>query len=555
MKTKIIILLAASLFLTVNADANFITANPSNYTSFLGSLVPGDTLYLTAGNYTSQLNLTNRNGNAVSPIVIMGAGNTTIFLGNACCNTVNITNCSYLVIKNFKINGQNINYIDGVKAGGGGNYFAHHITIENLLIINNGGNITGDNQTVAISTKCAAWNWTIRRCIIIAAGTGMYLGNSDGTCPFVNGLIENNLVINTKGYNLQIKAQLDTVRDNFAGTSNDFQKTIIRYNVWSKDSGATPIGIGDGSRPCMLMDNFPSTGFGTNDMYEVYGNFFYNNPTEALMQVTGNTTAYDNLFVNRVAPASFKAVVITNHNGFAPRKMNLFHNTVLCSSAAGGIGLTGANASYPQYCYANAVFSAGTPISGFAAANSVDNIADIYTNADTYMDSPFNPFPLLDLYPLVGELMGASTSDTAFTSYTDYNLDFNGNAYNWIYRGAYSGSGINPGWHLQLDTMPAPHGTTVNINEEHGANDFLGVVYPNPAPNIFQFDLQTGRNVFVNVTLSNLEGKTIKTLFTGELIPGINKITADVNGLSSGFYLLNVQLQDRTMTKKVLIQK
>src|SRR5439155_19269616 len=135
-------------------------------------------------------------------------------------------------IRNFKIDGQNINYVDGVKAGGGGNNFAHHITLENLLIIHNGGNILGDNQTVGISTKCAAWNWTIRGCIIIAAGTGLYLGNSDGTCPFVSGLIENNLVINCKGYDMQIKAQLDTVRDNFPGTSSDYQKTIIRYNVW-----------------------------------------------------------------------------------------------------------------------------------------------------------------------------------------------------------------------------------------------------------------------------------------------------------------------------------
>jgi len=366
-------------------------------------------------------------------------------------------------------------------------------------------------------------------------------------------LIENNLVINTKGYNMQIKAQLDSVRDNFAGTSNDFQKTIIRYNVWSKDSGATAIGVGDGSRPCILMDNFPSTGFGTNDMYEVYGNFFYNNPTEALMQVTGNTTAYDNLFVNHVAPSSFKTVVINNHNGFAPRKMNVFHNTVLSTSTSGGIGLTGANTSYPQYCYANAVFSGGTPISGFTGANTVDNISGTYAAAATSVNSTSTTLSLLNLYPLAGQLQGTLTTDTAFTSYTNYNLDFNGNTYNWIYRGAYSGSGTNPGWHLQLDTMPTPHGTTVNINDAE--NDFLGVVYPNPAANNFQLDLQADRNEVVQIMLANLEGQSLKILFSGEVMPGINKITGDVSGIASGFYLVNIQLHDRTITRKILIQK
>ena len=201
-----ILLLTASLPLWAGgAHANYIAANASNYTSYLGGLVPGDTLSLAAGNYMDQLNLTNRNGTGLSPIVIMGSGNSTIFLGNACCNTVQINNCSYLVIKNFKLDGQDVNYIDGVKSSGGGAGTAHHITLENLYIVGHGGSIAGDNQTVGISTKCTAWDWVIRGCTIIGAGTGMYLGNSDGTSPFVGGLIENNLVIDTRGYNMQIK--------------------------------------------------------------------------------------------------------------------------------------------------------------------------------------------------------------------------------------------------------------------------------------------------------------------------------------------------------------
>ncbi|HZV43428.1 MAG TPA: hypothetical protein VFF90_03060, partial [Saprospiraceae bacterium] len=474
MKNKNFFLVLMMMAFSINiATANFISATPANYTSFLSGLQPGDTLYLEAGNYMNRLNLNNKSGTAADPIVIMGSGNSTVFLANACCNTVDMTNVAYIVIRDFMIDGQNINYVDGVKAGGGGNTFAHHITLENLMIVNNGGNIVGDNQTVGISTKCAAWNWTIRGCTIIAAGTGIYLGNSDGTCPFVSGLIENNLVINTRGYNMQIKAQKDNVRQIFPETSNDSQTTIIRYNVWSKDTGSTPIGTGDGSRPCLLMDNFPTTGYGSHDHYEVYGNFFYNNPTEALMQVTGNTTAYSNVFVNHVAPAGFEPVVVTSHNGFQPREMNVFHNTILTNSSEGGIGLYGANSSYEQYCYGNAIFSNGTPIIGFKPANTIDNVTTTYANALNYVNSPSTTLTSLDVYPLVGQLQGATTSDALFTRYTDYDIDFNGVLYDGAFRGAYSGEGENPGWTLQLEIRPTPPRDTITGTvEQYGRSDF-----------------------------------------------------------------------------------
>src|ERR1700741_2727616 len=98
MNTKIICALTLMLlFFCGRSSANFLTSNFTNYTTFLSGLLPGDTLLLTAGTYTNQLNLNNLNGTASNPIVIMGEGNSTLFLGNACCNTVNISNCSYLV--------------------------------------------------------------------------------------------------------------------------------------------------------------------------------------------------------------------------------------------------------------------------------------------------------------------------------------------------------------------------------------------------------------------------------------------------------------------------
>ena len=533
-----------------------INANPSNYTSYISGLLPDDTLLLAPGNYLNRLNINNLSGTSSSPIVIMGSGETTVFLANACCNTVDMTNVAYIVLRDFKIDGQHINYVDGVKAGGGGNTFAHHITLENLTIVNNGGNIEGDNQTVGISTKCAAWNWTIRGCTIIAAGTGIYLGNSDGTSPFVSGLIENNLVINTRGYNLQIKAQNDNVRQIFPGTATDSQTTIIRYNVWSKETGSTAIGQGDGARPCVLMDNFPSTGYGSHDHYEVYGNFFYQNPTEALIQVTGNTTMYSNVFVNHVAPAGFEPVVITNHNGFQPREMNFFHNTILTNSSEGGVGLYGANTNYQQYCYANTIFSNGTPIIGFKPANTIDNITGSYANADQYVNNPSNTLSQLDLYPLSGQLQGTSTSDALFTQYTDYDIDFNADVYDATFRGAYSGEGINPGWKLQLDIRPTPIRDSITGIEDHRGNpDFAGIIYPNPAHEHFQIELFSDRNGKINVYLLNLEGAVIRNIFKGEVRNGNNTISADLNELPGGLYVIQIEMENISLSQKILVQR
>ncbi len=544
MKKQILTSLFAFLFFCTGISyANKITANTSNYTSFISGLVPGDTLYLPAGIYISGLTLNNLTGNSVTPIVIMGAGNATVLNGRSCCNTISISKCSYIVIKDMKVDALNLD-VDAVKAEGTLGNWAHHITIENLYIVNNGNN----QQDVGISTKCSAWNWIIRGNIIDGAGTGLYLGNSTGEAPFVAGLIENNLVMNTVGYNMEIKHQVDTVRDNFSGTANDNQTTIIRYNVWSKASGSS---TGGNARPVVLVGAFPSIGFGANDQYEIYGNFFYENPVEALFQGTGNLTMYNNVFVNHQNPSGYRAVYFTNHNGFQPREINFFHNTILSNMSSGALRLNSPNTSYQQYCYANAVFGA-TAISGFT--NSVDNVTDTYANAGTYINNASTTLSSVDCYPKSGQLQSTSTSNTLFTAFTDYDKDFNRTTYDWTYRGAYSGSGINPGWKLQMAIMTTNAGAT-GINDNQIVNDFLGMVYPNPANNSFDLLLNANEGRKVKIQLMNLEGQVLKMIYDGQILSGENKITADVNDIVSGFYLVNIQLKDRSITRKFLISK
>jgi len=416
----------ALLVVSATASAAEIDVGPTDYLRALQALQPGDTLVLSPGVYTEGLPLKGTAGTSEAPIVIRGPDDqSAILVADDCCNTVQLTDVSYIEIRNLTLDGEGTRRSFGVDARG----VCHDVTLENLRIVNYGAN----QQVVGISTKGPAWNWIIRRNTIIGAGTGMYLGDSDGTPPFVNGLIEYNAVLDTLGYNLQIKHQLQRPAD--VGMPAGDSRTIIRHNVWSKLNNAS---VGKMARPNVLVGHLPLQGAGSNDRYEIYGNFFYQNPTEALFQGEGNIVLHDNLFVN----AAGSAVHIQAHND-KPRAVTVYHNTVVASGA--GIRILGADPAFAQRIIANAVF-AGGPIDG---PNQADNVTDSYASATEYLNAPTAPIGSLDLYPKPGKLSGVGELPS-FGESADGNRDFNGIARTGKFVGAYEGQGTNPGWPLEL---------------------------------------------------------------------------------------------------------
>jgi hypothetical protein len=414
------------------ASAAVINANPSNYRAALGSLTPGDTLVLAPGTYTQGLPIGGLSGTAAQPIVIAGAADqSSIVVARDCCNTVQLDNgAAYVEIRNLTLDGLNIDGPFGVDARGN----THHITLERLRIINHGA----QQQVVGISTKGTAWNWIIRRNTIIAAGTGIYLGNSDGSAPFVAGIIENNLIVDTLGYNMQVKHQLP--RPTGIGLPTGDSHTIIRHNVFSKRNNAL---TGGSARPNLLVGHFPLSGTGSGDRYEIYGNFFYENPTEALFQGEGNIALHDNLFVN----ASGSAINIQPHLA-TPRDVVVYHNTVVASG--NGIRVSGGDAAFTQRIIGNAAFAA-TPIAG---PNQEHNFTGSYAASANELNAPFAAIGSLDLFPKSGRLAGGALDLSRFAQYTDGTRDFNGRTRAGAFLGAYEGSGANDGWHLALQIKP-----------------------------------------------------------------------------------------------------
>ncbi len=314
-------LAAAPLLLSVlsclcpSAIAADIYAAPSDYKAKLTELRPGDTLYLAPGEYTRNLNLTGLHGRAGEPITITGpqAGQA-VFGATSGANTVNLQDASYLVIRRLVLDGRG-KVVDAIKAGGRERLPVHNITIEYCKIIGYGA----AREVVAINTKAPAWDWVVRGNTIIAPGTGMYFGNSDGTQPFVRGIIENNLVTDAKGYCLQIKHQVS--RPVLAGMPTGPSATIIRYNTFTK-SAATEQRDG---RPNVLIGGLPDDGPGSKDQYHVYGNVLFHNHTDSLFQGAGRISLHDNLLVD----CAYYAINFRSHEGKQPKSIRVYHNSML----------------------------------------------------------------------------------------------------------------------------------------------------------------------------------------------------------------------------------
>ncbi len=428
---------------TLVATPGAVSGQAGYYRTLVGSLAPGDTLYLPSGNYPDRLVLDGKNGTPSAWIVITGPASgpaATITTASTCCNTVQLGGTSYVVLRNVTIDSAGLDAIDGINAKGNP---THDILIENCTLIGQ------DNSqgTVAISTKSPAWNWTIRGNKIIEAGTGIYLGNSDGTQPFVAGVIEGNLFLNSIGYNMEIKNQLAYGTQPWAtALPPEPHRTIIRNNVFIKEKNNWAPGQVVAVRPNLLVDPFPDTGMGSQDLYEIYGNFFYKNPNEALFQATGRMTVHDNVFVS--SGAGQMSVVFTDHNG--PLKLTNVYNNTVYSVSGGGIRYSTAPRE-GGIVRGNLIVTGGAGLGG-SVPTAGSNVIGTPSDGSPYFTAPSEILGQMDFYPAIScsGCSGTPLDLSPFSTNVAYDRDFNADAKaDFRYRGAYAGQGVNPGWRLQ----------------------------------------------------------------------------------------------------------
>ena len=411
--------------------------DPGHYLAALRALRPGHELHLAPGQYLEGLPVQFINGTAEAPIVITGpaTGAAARLLARAGHNTVSLRNASHLVIRNLTLDGQGIP-VDAVKCEGDAQW-AHHIRLENLKVVGHGAN----QQVVGISTKCPAWNWVVRRNIIEGAGTGMYFGDSDGSAPFVAGLIEYNLVTESLGYNLQIKHQQE--RDPIPGMPVTPQATIIRHNVFSKGQHASR---GDFARPNVLVGHWPLRGSGREDRYLVYGNFFYQNPSESLFQGEGRIALYHNLMVNDDGDA----LRLQPHHD-RPRDIQIFFNTVVAKAAGVTILRRTEDPKPTLQIIGNLVFAA-RPVAGYNRPWS--NLVGEYASARRFLVAPETAPPGLDLHLNQIILLPLDNPLPHRHPLPNFERDFDGLARQPGLPGAYGAARVSSAWPPQLARQP-----------------------------------------------------------------------------------------------------
>ena len=395
-----------SLFLvSAPLGAADFQAGPDDYRAMLPRLQAGDRLLLRAGDYQQGLPLQRLAGRVGQPIVIDGQKGAR-FLAQPGANTVSLVDVSHITLRNLELDGRNLP-VDAIKAEGHSRY-AHYVTLEGLYIHDHAAN----QQNVGISSKCPAFGWVVRGNRIERVGTGMYFGDSDGTDPFVAGLIEGNRVSDTIGYNLQIKHQ--KTRPAYLPEADRRHDSVIRYNFFAKDN-AWP---GQAARPNVLIGHAPTSGPGAEDRVLIYGNLFWQNPSEALFQGEGHLAIYNNLFVN----GQGHAVHIQPHND-VPRQVDIFHNTVLARGH--GIRLLhreGEMPAWPQRVMRNLVF-AGQPISG---GEQIDNLSSGVDAAAQALKRPFAALDELDLAPRYTLAGTVSPESLGLADFPDSRRDFDG---------------------------------------------------------------------------------------------------------------------------------
>jgi MYXO-CTERM domain-containing protein len=419
--------------LSSSSSAGEISAGPADYREKIRTLHAGDTLLLAPGTYSNLLVIDGLSGRSDAWIVIRGpaSGEPAVFTADPgpCCNTVEISDSSYVAIENITIDGGGVDGAFGVSAKGGISNRVHHIRIENCTFLRH----DASQSTVAISTKTPTWGWIIRRNRILGAGTGMYLGNSDGSSPFIGGIIEQNLIMDTLGYNIQIKWQKP--RPAVEGMPTEPVSNLIRHNVFIKRDRPSP----DGDRPNLLVGGFPETGPGSEDWHEIYGNWFFHNPREGLLQASGRVSIHDNIFVD--SPVA--AIVLQDHD-LPLRAARVYNNTIF--QVGTGISVSG-TMDQGVHLRGNLVF-ANRGLSGTPTIEQ-DNMFLSVSEASGYVRNPTTQPGNMDFYPLPGKCTGTPLTLSIFSDDAEWDLDFNGMSKGtFTFRGAYAGEGDNPGWAL-----------------------------------------------------------------------------------------------------------
>lgn len=93
--------------------------------------------------------------------------------------------------------------------------------------------------------------------------------------------------------------------------------------------------------------------------------------------------------------------------------------------------------------------------------------------------------------------------------------------------------------------------TTTSLTENNELNNTV-IIYPNPTSNVITIDFNLPEKTAFNITLSDINGKQIKTQKQEIRNKGFANNQLDITDLENGIYLLNVNIGKETFTQKIV---
>ena len=101
--------------------------------------------------------------------------------------------------------------------------------------------------------------------------------------------------------------------------------------------------------------------------------------------------------------------------------------------------------------------------------------------------------------------------------------------------------------------VPGSGSGSVSLLNNGSENSSNSVIFPNPAKNNTSLLLELNENTSVDLVILNTMGQVLKSMkIQGQI--GENNVNLDLNGMSTGIYIINVKVGNSLSTKKLIIE-
>jgi hypothetical protein len=105
------------------------------------------------------------------------------------------------------------------------------------------------------------------------------------------------------------------------------------------------------------------------------------------------------------------------------------------------------------------------------------------------------------------------------------------------------------------DVIVSRFGPSEAVTFPGAARELTLSVYPSPASSSFTIEYTLPENGSISISLYDLSGRRVSTVFEGETAAGRHAFSFDASTLTPGVYLVHLDADGGTLTRRVVITR